>query len=278
MQPLLHRSLPAVAAMLVLALVSRGSTADAQPASSSSAPASASQQAAARKLTEDALVAEDAKDYAKAIALYQQAYLVVPHTILQFNIGQAYMMAGNLDEAERYFRLYLIREPNGRGSPVVRKFLASRPAAPSPPQAASALESGQPTTSSNGGGSAEHPALDASTFDKKASPQAADGQSLGAPPPFVDVEVRLARGHALKRKGYMVIASGVGLGLAAIGLGFYRGDVGRGVGVAAFLTGVTGVGVCWYANNQITAAKSLSWSPMLGSGVTGIAFTGTYGR
>jgi hypothetical protein len=283
--------------MLSSLLVFRWSAVEAQPAPGSPAPTAANQLAAARKLTDAALAAEDAKDYAGAIALYQQAYLIAPHPILQFNIGQAYMMAGNLDQAERYYRLYLSREPKGRGAPIARKFLASRPAAPSSQQAPSSTEPGRTATSSNVVDPADHAGSDSrgasvtsragehhpdqieststpSTSGQMGPPHSTGGEALSAPAPAIDASVRLERGHRTKRTGYKIIGGGVALGLGAVGLSFYRGDVGRGVGVAAFLTGVTGVGVCWYANNQITAAKAVTWSPMLGSGFAGIAFAG----
>jgi len=200
---------------------------------------SESQRAAAKKLTIDAITAESAKDYTKAIALYQQAYLIVPHPVLQFDIGQDYMLAGDLSQAERYFKLYLTRDPDGPGAPTARKFLSSRPVAD---------EDGiQQVTD-----------LD----DPIASSRA--------------LEARYERARLIKRTGYKILGGGVALGAAAVGLFFYREYLGRGLGLAAYLTTTAGIGVCWYGNTQRRAARSVAWSPMLGPGFAGIAWTGRF--
>ena len=82
----------------------------------------------------------------------------------------------------------------------------------------------------------------------------------------------------MKRTGYKLLGTGAGLGAAAFGLYFYREDVGRGVGWAAFLLTATGVGVCWYANGQINATKpsAVTWTPVVGSDFAGIAWTGAF--
>src|SRR5690606_17243444 len=78
----------------------------------------------------------EAKNYETALALYMKAYQLVPHPILLFNIGQAYRLAGNLDQAELFYRRYLERDPDGPYASIAREFiaslLASRPAAPEP--------------------------------------------------------------------------------------------------------------------------------------------------
>src|SRR6185436_11808924 len=222
-----------LAAAVTLALVFRWSTIDAQPTSAIPAPISASQRAA-KELTDEAIAAERAKDYAKAIALYQQAYLIVPHPLLQFDIGQDYMLAGDLVQAERYFRLYLTLDPNGLGAPTAREFLASRPPAPE--------DDIQQVTD-----------LD----DPIASSRA--------------LEARYERARQIKRTGYKILGGRATLGAAAVGLFFYREYLGRGLGLAAFLTTTAGIGVCWYGNTQRRAARSVAWSPMLGSGFAGIA-------
>lgn len=160
-------------AAVMLALVLRWSTADAQPAPKAPSLTSASQQAKAKKLTDDAIAAESAKNYATAITLYQQAYQLVPHPILQFNIGQVYMFSGDRAEAEKYFRRYLARDPNGPGAPVAREFLASLPATTSnPPQTRSAsrpthrTSSGKQTatTTSDVASAPDHKPLSAGTM------------------------------------------------------------------------------------------------------------------
>lgn len=170
MRSLLSYASLGIAAMLVLLL--RWSTVDAQPTTATTAPISAKQQAAARKVTNDAIEAERAKHYTTAITLYKQAYQLVPHPILQFNIGQVYMIVGNRSEAERYFRHYLARDPNGPGAPIAREFLTSLRSAASPPQtgspaqpASSTSAEQQTSTMTSGVASApEHKRLSAGTM------------------------------------------------------------------------------------------------------------------
>jgi tetratricopeptide (TPR) repeat protein len=208
-------------AVLVLSLLCPWSAVEAQPTDA----VFEDQREMARKLTNDAIAAEGAKDYAIAISLYQQAYALVPHPVLEFNIGQAYMLSGDLDQAERYYRIYLTHDPDGQFARQAGQFLDSR--------------------------------IDAREHQRR-------------------LQQRHERARNLKRTGYKLLGTGAGLGVAAFGLYFYREDVGRGVGWAAFLVTATGVGVCWYANGQINATrpKPVTWSPVLGPGFAGIAWTG----
>jgi tetratricopeptide (TPR) repeat protein len=134
MHSLLSRAL--LGAAVLLALVLRWSDADAQPAPAAPTTSDAERREVASKLTDEAITAQDAKDYSKAIALYKQAYEIVPHPLLMFNIGQVYMLLGNAEEAEKFFRRYLQLDPDGPGASTARQFLASRPAhgpEPAPP-------------------------------------------------------------------------------------------------------------------------------------------------
>jgi tetratricopeptide (TPR) repeat protein len=266
MRPLLYRIALSTIAMFVL--VFRWPTVDAQPAPGAPAPVSATQLERARKLTEEALAAESNKEYVTAIALYQRAYQIVPHPLLQFNIGQAYMLAQDFVQAEIYYRLYLTRDPNGPGAARAREFLASRSTtSPDLSERRSTTEGGHPP------GQIE-PISAAS--DKNGPRQAPDVETPVASPRISDAEARYKRARHIQRTGYKLLGGGLGLGVVAFGLAFYRADVGRGLGIAALLTTSTGIGVAWYANNQIRAAKSIAWSPVLGPGFTGVAFTGTF--
>ncbi len=138
---LFRRSLGAA---VVLVVVLRGSAVDAQPDPASPDSTSESQRAEAKKLTDEAIAAQEAKDYDAALALYMKAYQLVPHPTLLFNIGQAYRLAGNLDQAELFYRRYLELDPDGPNAPVAREFiaslLASRPASLEPTPAQTAQE------------------------------------------------------------------------------------------------------------------------------------------
>jgi tetratricopeptide (TPR) repeat protein len=122
-----RRSHASLGAVVMLALVLGWSNVYAQLAPATPTPTSASQREKAKKLTDDAIAAERAKDYTTAITLYQQAYQLVPHPILMFNIGQTYMLTGNSPESAKYFKQYLAHDPDGPGASIARKFLASLP-------------------------------------------------------------------------------------------------------------------------------------------------------
>lgn len=131
----LSRAFLGAAVMIAL----RWSSVDAQPTATAPAPNPASRRLeAASKLTEEAIATERAKDYLKAIDLYARAYQLEAHPTLQFNIGQAFMLAGDLDEAEKHFKHYLTLAPNGPGAPAARRFLESRPAPTASPRLATA--------------------------------------------------------------------------------------------------------------------------------------------
>jgi len=110
---------------IMLALVLRWSIVHAQPTPTSPDAPSESQRAAARKLTDEAITAQEAKSYDVAIALYMEAYRLVPHPILLFNIGQTYRLAGSLEQAELFYRRYLEQDPDGPYAPIARDFIAS---------------------------------------------------------------------------------------------------------------------------------------------------------
>jgi tetratricopeptide (TPR) repeat protein len=110
----------------------------AQPAPAAPAPApSPANKAEAKKLVDAGIKAYDQKDYDKAIDLYQQAYALMKHPLLLFNIAQAHQFAGHLDEATRYYDQYLAAEPNGAKAQEARDNLTiiknmPRPAPPAP--------------------------------------------------------------------------------------------------------------------------------------------------
>lgn len=93
-----------------------------------SAPTQADKQAA-RGLVDEGIAAMDARDYARAVALYTRAFAVVPHPILLFNIGQAYRLAGHPDRAVPYYEHYLQREPGGEEAAAARAWLTKLDAA-----------------------------------------------------------------------------------------------------------------------------------------------------
>lgn len=113
---------------LAAVMVCGPAIAAAQPASSPAAPAG-DKQAAAKQLTADAIAAENAKDYDKAIDLYRQAYALVPHPLLLANIARAHKLAGHNDEALTYYERYLAADPNGPKAETARAAVAELKAA-----------------------------------------------------------------------------------------------------------------------------------------------------
>lgn len=71
----------------------------------------ASNVAAARAYTDAGLAAERVGDYPAAVRFYQQAYALVPHPLLLFNLGQAHRLAGHAEEALQHYQRYLDADP-----------------------------------------------------------------------------------------------------------------------------------------------------------------------
>jgi tetratricopeptide (TPR) repeat protein len=90
---------------------------------------SAAEKEAAKKLVDDGIAAQNAKDYDKAIDLYQKAFQLIPHPILLYNIGLAHKLAGRPARAVSFFERYLKLEPNGDKAADVRADLAALKAA-----------------------------------------------------------------------------------------------------------------------------------------------------
>jgi hypothetical protein len=100
-------------------------TAGAQRAPGAPAPSDAKRRAAAKKLVDDAIAAQNAGDYDKAIALYQRAFALIPHPDLLFNVGQAYRLAGQPRKAARFYTRYLQLAPDGKEAATARAHLAA---------------------------------------------------------------------------------------------------------------------------------------------------------
>jgi tetratricopeptide (TPR) repeat protein len=304
MHSLLFRVSLGVAVMLSIAL--RWSTVDAQPAPSAPSTATANQIAEAQKLTQDAIAAEQAGNYTTAIALYQQAYQLMPHPTLVFNIGQVYEFAGNRSEAERYYRVYLMKAPNGPQAAVARQFLASLrlqvppppPVQVSPPQTASPTSAQQTGTATSGLARVPEPAPPDATETRitnvpgERRPEQINPISVSQPPdegkiepsvstitpPPSDAQDKLVRrARAYKHAGYAVM--GVSAALAIAALAYANNDHRSavfGASTAAVLLGFGGVGL--YAHGvelQHRAARSVAWSPAVGAGFAGVALSGT---
>jgi tetratricopeptide (TPR) repeat protein len=122
----------------------------AQPGSGAPAPSAATKQEA-KRLVDEGIAAQNAKDYDKAIDLYRRAFALVPHPILLFNVGQAHRLAGRPDQAVPFYERYLAADPNGSEAAAARAALAAiKAAAPTggAPRAGAAPKPAEATGSS----------------------------------------------------------------------------------------------------------------------------------
>ncbi len=69
------------------------------------------------------LAAQDAGDFDRAVELYQQAYELVPHPVLLFNIAQAHRLAGRDEEALASYQQYVEVDPEGPKAKEARTFI-----------------------------------------------------------------------------------------------------------------------------------------------------------
>src|SRR5690242_10609567 len=137
MQPLMARWPLRFGAAVVL-LLALGARSHAQPALSFAPPVV--HRTAAKQLVSAGSAAFHRKSYREAIELYRKAYALIPHPILLFNIAQAQRLGGQLDEAARSYKGYLVADPNGDEAASARALLATlgtargtaRPAEPAP--------------------------------------------------------------------------------------------------------------------------------------------------
>jgi tetratricopeptide (TPR) repeat protein len=153
-----HRFL---AAALVVVLPS-AAPALAQPAPSSP-PSGEDAKARARAFVDAGLQAHERGDYDAAIAHYQQAYDLLPHPALFFNMGQAHRLAGRTAQALAMYQRYLAEVPTGALADQTRVWIAAleaaaepepgppRPAPDAPPAPApsAAVAPGEPRTRRN---------------------------------------------------------------------------------------------------------------------------------
>lgn len=58
-------------------------------------------------------------EYTKAIDEFQKAYSLYPHSVILYNIAQAYEKEGNIPMALRYFREYLRASPNAEDKNII---------------------------------------------------------------------------------------------------------------------------------------------------------------
>jgi len=243
---------------------------------------SAADKQAAKKLVDDGIAAQNAKDYDTAIELYQKAYDLVPHPALLFNIGLAHKLAGRFDKATTFYERYLALEPNGAQAPDARAALA-------------AMKAGAAETSPR---ESVRPAVDA---DPPATDPATPEHASKARMPEPEDSPRAARpGRTLRITGLVLV--GLGAVSAAVG-GYYTtrvlaledeaatrdamgaplDDVGqRGIAaqhrqdISYILAGslIVGGAVTYFiGRGKDRAAPTTAFLPLVGPGLAGLSFS-----
>lgn len=81
--------------------------------------------ALARELAREGRAAHDAGDYARAIAAFQEAYVIAPSPALVFDLAQSYRLQGNCDAAAAMYRRYLDGGPEVEALALAATHLAS---------------------------------------------------------------------------------------------------------------------------------------------------------
>lgn len=71
----------------------------------------------ASDLVKKAIARSQAGDHLGAIEIYNQAYTIVPNSLLLSNIGAEFQQAGMPKEALKYFCMYLDKDPSGTNAP-----------------------------------------------------------------------------------------------------------------------------------------------------------------
>jgi len=79
----------------------------------------------ARSLAERGRALHDAGDYGNAIVAFKEAYVMAPSPGLLFNLGQAYRLQGNCDDASLMYRRYLNTGPSPEARRIALAHLAS---------------------------------------------------------------------------------------------------------------------------------------------------------
>ena len=180
-------------------------SAPAQPAGGAPA-ADAQKKDAAKKLVDQAIAAQGAGDYDKAIDLYRQAFALVPHPILMFNVGQAHRLAGRPAQAAQFYERYLTLDPSGKEAATARAHLEKIKASGVTPATGDTGDTGASATEPDPEGQAAQPPADGDAPPPDSQP----GFEL---PPIADPVARPGRG--LRITG--LVLGGAGLVSLAVG-------------------------------------------------------------
>jgi hypothetical protein len=156
--------------------------------------------AQANQLTSEAVELKNRGDYPAAVTKFEQAYDLVPHPLLLYNIAQSHRLAGNQREALSYYRKFLAIATEGSEVEYSRRFVAELEAS---------VEKAPPP-------------------DKPQAPEPADSASSAAAPgppissPAVATTVTTSRSIAPRGRHMTPLSwSLAGVSAAALGLGAY---------------------------------------------------------
>lgn len=244
-------------------------------------PVAPNVQTEARALAARGMVAEDAGRYDEAIECYRQAYKLVRHSSMLYNIGNANRRAGHLAEAIAAYKQYLAEDPQGRKAPAAQALLVELEPpggrGPDVPIRGDDLGAPRPSEPRDFGVTEAHEAAPAGAA--RATPP------IGAPDQPDRSRVRLALGFVAG--GVVATGVGIGFGLRAQRLadeidqhpGAYNSDrwttgqsaqriaiVSYAVGGAALVTGA----VLYWLGRETTRDR-LAIAPWLSRGDAGIA-------
>lgn len=271
------------AVIAAAAMIGRPASVLAQPAPAGApAPVDPQTRATAKKLAEDAQVEVDAKNYDKAIELYQKAYDLTGHPLMLFNMAQAHRLAGRLDKAAELYDRYLKRDPSGTEAPAASAALADLkaagvtppPAAPEPvvtkpeappDEAVSAFRTPEP----------EEPVR----VDTAASPgrgwrltgMVLGGAGLVSLAAGVYFTTRVLHWEEEAAKALMEgrpLTNAKGKGEAAE----LRGDIAYGLAGALVIGGAV---TYWLGHKKGREAQTTAWTPVVGPGFAGITLSGS---
>lgn len=276
----------------------------AQPDPTAPVP-SAADKTAAKKLVDEGIAAQDAKDYDRAIELYRQAYGIVPHPILLFNIGQCYRLAGRPDHAKTFYERYLERDPKGSQVAAANAALAAihaSTAAGSGPKPVS----GEPRSGTPAGTTAPP-----RTGEGEKADSAGGAGATPAPPQAVASSTPVMEGDGSHRTDTVgkpgrtlrltgLALGGAGLVSAAVGIYFttqvLHWEDAAMLGEASYLEARTkgataernqdiayivggalivgGVVTYWLGHRKGQEVQTTAWTPVVGDGFAGFAVSG----
>jgi tetratricopeptide (TPR) repeat protein len=107
-----------------------------------SSDARADNKSRGKALYEEGLRHYNVSEYAEAIKIWKEAYLLAKRPVLLFNIGQAYRLSGDCTQALTFYDSYRREQPKldnqeelAQAETVCKTKLAEKPVEPSPPPA-----------------------------------------------------------------------------------------------------------------------------------------------